>query len=146
MKSVGHLGIVAIIHGSPEKELILRRLAYHSRLRRVVAYLDDHATEPLALDQAARIACMERTSFSRCFRRVCGITFREFVQRWRIAIAVQQMLQSDTSLTEIAYLVGFESLSTFERTFKRVTARRPSEYRKYLLAKRWQTTGPTTAD
>ena len=130
----------------PDKELILKKLNYYSRLKRVLAHLGEHATEPMALDQAAKIACMERTSFSRLFSRVAGITFREFLQQWRIAIAVEYMVQSDVSLTEIAYLVGFESMSAFERTFKKVTTLNPSEYRKLLLAGYWEVARPTTAD
>jgi AraC-like DNA-binding protein len=129
-----------------DKELVLKKLNYYSRLQRIAAYLKLHATDPLSLEQAAKIACMERTSFSRFFSQAVGVTFREFLQQWRIEIAIDLMLKSDVSLTEIAFAAGFESISSFERTFKKLTTLNPSEYRRLLLEQYWQSPGPTTAD
>src|SRR5215510_15463166 len=126
--SLLNTAVIAFISSSealPEKDLILKRLNYHSRLRRVMIYLTDNATAEITLQIAARVACMEKTSFSRFFSRAVGITFREFLQRWRIAIAVNQILNSDASLTEIAYSAGFASMSAFERTFKKITTLSP---------------------
>lgn len=129
-----------------EVELILKRLSYYARLNRILAYLQNDIAAPISLGQAAGMACMERTSFSRFFKRVVGITFREFMQRWRIAIALDQISASDHSITEIAFASGFDSMSAFERTFKKVTALSPSEYRRRLLAHAFATVQPIIAD
>lgn len=128
---------LVLVERWPERELILKKLNYYSRLKRVLAYLEDHATDPITLDQAARIACMERTSFSRFFSQAVGITFRHFLQQWRIELAVELMLKSDASLTEIAHAVGFDSMWAFEQTFKKITKLNPSSYRKHLLLTTW---------
>lgn len=133
--SVGFL----LSSGSIDRQGMLRKLNYYSRLRKVVTYLEGNPGEPITLTQAARIACMERTSFSRLFSRAAGITFRDFLQQWRVAIAQEQISGSDGSLTEIAYASGFESMSAFERTFKKITMLNPSEYRRQLLARAFGT-------
>jgi AraC-like DNA-binding protein len=114
--------------------VVLRRLNYYSRLRRLVAYMSMHPKKQISLNLAATVACMGRTAFSRFFRRTVGITFREFVQQWRTGMAVQLMLESDRGLDDVACEVGFHSLAAFERTFKKVTSFTPSEYRRRLLA------------
>jgi AraC-like DNA-binding protein len=114
--------------------VVLRRLNYYSRLKRLVAHMSMHPTRQISLNLAATVACMERTAFSKFFKRTVGITFREFVQQWRIGMAVQLMLESDRGLYDVACEVGFHNLAAFERTFKKVTSFTPSEYRRRLLA------------
>lgn len=118
---------------SAEIDLILRKVSYYSRLNRIISYLNNDIGAALDLEKAAEIACMERTSFSRFFKRVAGITFREFLQRWRIAIAIQLLAASDDSILQIALAIGFNSISAFERTFRKITALSPSVYRRQLL-------------
>ncbi len=115
--------------------LLLKRINYHSRLRRLVSYMEQHLDQPIDLQQAAQIVCMEKTAFSKYFSRAVGVTFHEFVQQWRIAAAVREMLVSDRSLSDLAFLVGFQNINTFGRTFKKVTTITPSDYRKRLLIK-----------
>lgn len=119
--------------GPQHDPLIVMRLQYYARLRRLVSYIKDHISDPLDLEQAARIACMERTAFSRFFSKSVGITYHDFIQQWRISIAVDEMLRSDASITDLAFAVGFQSVNTFERAFKKITNLTPSEYKKQLL-------------
>ncbi len=81
----------------------------------------------ISLNVAATVACMEKTAFSKFFKRTVGITFREFVQQWRTGMAVQLMLESDRGLYDVACEVGFHNLAAFERTFKKVTSFTPSQ-------------------
>jgi AraC-like DNA-binding protein len=78
---------------------------------------------------------MEKTAFSRFFTRTVGITFHDFVQQWRVAVAVDRMMTTDNSLTEIAFATGFQSMITFERAFKKLTGMPPSEFRRDLLCR-----------
>ncbi|HEU5414053.1 MAG TPA: AraC family transcriptional regulator [Candidatus Angelobacter sp.] len=108
----------------------MRAINYHSRLAKVTSYLQDHPQEFVTLAKAASIACMERTAFSRFFKRTMGVTFSEFLRRWRVALAVEQMLNRDHSLAYIASAVGFKNLNSFGRTFRIVTGITPSEYKR----------------
>jgi AraC-like DNA-binding protein len=113
---------------------ISRRMNYYSRLRRLAGYMKSTPTYAMDLKQAAEIACMERTAFSRFFTKSVGITFLSFIKQWQISAAITEMLRSDYSLSYISASVGFENLKTFERTFKKITGYAPSRYRKLHLA------------
>lgn len=109
------------------------RIQYFSRIRKVVAYIGTHLNEPLDLDQLSLIGCMERTSLSKLFKSRTGLTLRDFIGSYHISKAVSLMEASDFSVTEVAYEVGFGSVRTFERTFKRVTGVAPSAFRSAAL-------------
>jgi len=112
---------------------MMKKFNYYTRLRKLSLYLDANLSERLHLADAARVACMEKTAFSKFFSRTVGITFHDFVQQWRVAVASKQMLIEDNSLTEIAFATGFHSMITFERAFKRLTGMTPSQFRWDLL-------------
>jgi transcriptional regulator GlxA family with amidase domain len=118
-----------------EDPIIAKRISYHTRLKKLIFYMQTHGDEPMSLSRAAEVACMEETAFSRFFKRAVGATFRDFLQRWHVATAIDQMSKSDLSLTDIAFIAGFSSLSSFERTFKKTMGFTPSEYREQLLKK-----------
>jgi transcriptional regulator GlxA family with amidase domain len=113
--------------------LIQQRINYYSRIKRVVLYMQNNTSEPIDLNKAASLACMERTAFSKFFSKAMGMTFQDFVQQWRVSEAAALMLTSDRSLADLAFSVGFSTLASFERTFKKVTSSTPSNYRKRLL-------------
>ncbi len=114
--------------------LIQQQLHYHLRLRKLTLHMKAHPSEPLRLEDAAAVVCMEKTAFCKFFKRTIGITFHEFVQQWKIANAVEQMMLSDCTIAELAYGLGFENINTFGRTFKKVTRMTPSAYRRKLLS------------
>ena len=115
---------------------IWNRVYCHSRLLKLVTHLEQHLSEPMTLAQAADVACMQRTAFSRFFRRVVGMRFRDFLHAFRITRAIPSMTNSDYSITEIAATVGYSDISTFERSFKQLTRMSPREYRKTV----WKST------
>lgn len=112
---------------------IWMRIHYFSRIRRVITYLEQNLDEQVQLCDLASVGCMSRTSFSKLFKAKVGITLRQFLSAYRISKAHEMMTRFDLSITEIAIGLGFANLSTFERTFRRVTGRTPSEYRAGLL-------------
>jgi AraC-like DNA-binding protein len=123
------------MHDPLEDPIVAKRINYHARLAKLARHMNQHSFDQVSLQSAAEIVCMEKTSFSRFFRRTVGITFQEFVQRRRITRAVEQMPKADHSLTHIAELAGFSSIASFERAFRKYCGCTPSEYRKRLLVK-----------
>jgi AraC-like DNA-binding protein len=77
---------------------------------------------------------MEKTAFAKFFKRATGVTFYAFIQQWRMATAVRHMMNSDSSLTAVAYNSGFGNINSFGRAFRKLTGLTPSEYRRLLLA------------
>lgn len=115
---------------------IWNRATYSVRIRAIIEFLREHLDEPFVLRKMAQVACMEKTSLSRMFKRKTGVTLREFLHVYRISRAVELMQLSDSSVTQIAFEVGFNSVGTFERAFRKTLGVTPSAYRTEILRRR----------
>jgi len=111
---------------------IWRRLCYFRRTKRLVHHLRARPGEKLTLDDAASIAGMERTAFSRFFHHEIGLTFSEFQRVYRVHLAVERLLTSNISVKELASAVGFRCTSTFARNFRREVGMSPAHFRTRL--------------
>jgi YesN/AraC family two-component response regulator len=97
------------------------------------SYIESHLGEKLSEKSLAELCGMSSFHFSRTFKQVCGVTFRDFVIKTRIKKAAELLTNPNLSITEISYEVGFQDLSNFSRTFRRYTGKSPSTHRnKYL--------------
>lgn len=88
----------------------------------------DYASE-LDILSLARVALMSPAHFSRQFAATFGETPHRYLQRRRIERAMTLLRDHDRSVTEVALAVGYDSLGTFSRTFRRVTGRTPIDFR-----------------
>jgi len=103
---------------------------YYPRLERVRDYVDENLTEGITLEQAAGVAAMEKTYFSSFFHQKVGVTFSAWLQYLRVAKALEMIRKKDHSIAEVAFAVGFNELSTFQKAFKRWTSLTPRDYKK----------------
>lgn len=110
--------------------MMLAREDQNRRLLRARDAMDRHFDRPLDVPELARIAIMSPAHFSREFRDTFGETPHRYLQRRRIERAMALLRESDLGVTDTAYAVGFESLSTFSRTFSAIVGRTPSDYRR----------------
>ncbi len=69
-------------------------------------------------------------SFCRWFKKITGNTFVNYLNKARIERACQLLLNTKMAITEVCFSVGFDSLSHFNRTFKKIKHLNPREYRK----------------
>lgn len=99
------------------------------KLNAVLDYLDQNYMENVTLDQAADVAGFSKYHFSRIFKQCSGYNFNDYLSYLRIKSAEMLLIKSELSITEIAMQTGFSSLSTFNRTFKKIKNCTPSEYR-----------------
>ena len=109
---------------------------YHSRLSRLLLYLEHHIHESVSLSKAADIACMERTAFCKFFRRATGINYTRFLHAFRIHRAAILLVSHDLSITQVADGVGYQSTAVFERHFKQHFGMTPREYRADAMSGR----------
>lgn len=100
-----------------------------SRLSMVLDYLDTHYSENITLEEAANIACFSKFYFTRLFKQYTNQTFYDYLSAKRIKAAEQMLIIPNLPITEISLKSGFSSLSSFNRTFKRLKGCSPSEYR-----------------
>jgi transcriptional regulator GlxA family with amidase domain len=110
-------------------EINHRALSYYPRLARLKAYCIAHFDEEISLEQAARIAALERTYFSNYFHRKVGVCFGCWLTSLRIKQTRSSMESSDLSITRIAFNVGYKNLWSFERAFRRCTGMSARQYK-----------------
>lgn len=92
------------------------------------AFVDEHYAEKFAALAIAKHCGLSRFQFSRSFHSVFGITFREYLLRFRIREACRRLRAGTEPITGIAYGVGFHDGSYFARMFRRYTGELPSQY------------------
>ena len=100
-----------------------------STMAPAVSYVTTNYPEKLRLATAAGLCDLSPFQFSRNFKKELGFTFRDFVVRVRIERAAELMKHSSASVTEAAFVVGFNDLSYFARMFRRQIGVSPSHYR-----------------
>jgi len=96
-------------------------------------YIQDHYMEELSLTQVAKAVNISTFYFCKIFKKYTGLNFTEYVSRVRIEKAKNLAMNPNLRISDIAYEVGFQSLTHFNRVFKRITGMSPTEYRSKLL-------------
>jgi len=92
-------------------------------------FIDEHSGEELSLNKVARAVNISANHLSEKFKQVTGINFVDYVARTRFDKACDLLLNSNLRISEIAFAVGFQSLSQFNRVFKTLSDKSPSAYR-----------------
>ncbi|MEA2443348.1 MAG: hypothetical protein QOJ12_640 [Thermoleophilales bacterium] len=100
------------------------------RMLRARDAMDRSYARPLDVPTLARIAHSSEAHFIRTFRATFGETPHRYLQRRRVERSMFLLRETDRSVTEICFDVGFISLGTFSRTFSEIVGEPPSAYRK----------------
>jgi AraC-like DNA-binding protein/ligand-binding sensor protein len=95
-------------------------------------FIEEHHAENLSLGQVAQAVHTSVFYFCKLFKKVTGISFTEYVSRLRTEKANSLLLNPNLRVSEIAYEVGFQSLTHFNRVFKKIVGQSPTEYRSRL--------------
>ena len=99
------------------------------RMLRARDAMDRDFAKPLDISTLARIAYVSEAHFIRVFRATFGETPHRYLQRRRVERAMFLLRETERSVTEICFDVGFTSLGTFSRTFRSIVGESPSAYR-----------------
>src|SRR5437868_15060890 len=91
--------------------------------------MDRAYAEPLDVRSVAALAHISPAHFSRCFRAVFGETPHRYLQRRRVERSMFLLRETDRSVTDVCFDIGFTSLGTFSRTFREIVGESPSQYR-----------------
>ena len=103
-------------------------------LRRAHDLIDRDYAERLDLGALAREAGYSKYHFARTFAEAYGETPRAYLTRRRVERAKNLLRTANLSVTEVCFLVGFESLGSFSSLFRRLVGQSPSAYRASSLA------------
>jgi YesN/AraC family two-component response regulator len=99
---------------------------------RAKQFIAEHQTEELSLDQVAKSVHTSKFYFCKMFKKATGINFTDYLSRVRTERAKSLLLNQNLRISEIAYEVGFQSLTHFNRVFKRILGQSPTDYRSRL--------------
>lgn len=101
-------------------------------VRKAREYITQHKMEPLSLSAVAQASGASVFHFCKVFKKSTGLKFTDYVARIRLEDAKTQLLNPSRRISEVAYDVGFQSLTQFNRMFKRIFGQSPTEFRANL--------------
>lgn len=103
-----------------------------------MAYIEENYFEPLTLSMLAKRYHVESTYFSRLFRKETGENIMQCIARTRIERAKFYMQEVKINLTEIAFMVGYDDYTYFNKVFRKMEGISPREYRNKIEEKNGQ--------
>lgn len=121
-----HLGTLA------NRLLLERENPDHPALAKARAFIARNFTQPLRLRDIARAVSVSPDYFCKLFSRATGVTFTQYVARMRAEVAKHHLLNPNTRIREAAFAAGFQSLTQFNRAFRRVAGESPTAFRRRL--------------
>ncbi|MEV6150525.1 AraC family transcriptional regulator [Nonomuraea sp. NPDC052129] len=98
-------------------------------LRRALRLTEQRLGVEIRFEDVADKVGLAPRSLARRFEDETGMTWRAVLRRMRVLRAIEELAAGDTPITEIAFMVGYTSLSAFNAAFRQLTARTPTEYR-----------------
>ena len=111
------------------RDALRRQQKNADRLTPALQFLEAHHSEPIRVDDAARLCAMSACCFMHLFKEVTGHSFVAYLNRFRVARAQHLLASSDRSIADISLETGFCNQSYFGVIFRRVTGISPLAYR-----------------
>ena len=103
-----------------------------SAITRAKEYIHEHYTEQLSLGRVAKAVNTSTFYFCKMFKKTTGVNFTDYLSQMRIEKSKSLLLNPDLRVSEIAFAVGFQSLTHFNRVFKKIVGQSPTQYRAQL--------------
>lgn len=104
-----------------------------ARIDKVISFLNKNYTRNISLEEIASFAAMNTSAFCRYFKSKTGKSFKNYILDMRIGFACKLLLMEDNSISQLSSECGFDTISHFNKTFKKNTGFVPSQYRKTML-------------
>lgn len=102
----------------------------NERIREIYKFIRENFQDSIPLETVAKIANMTVPAFCRYFKKLSGKPFTKFVNEYRVVHACKLLSEGESSISEICFESGFKNVSNFNKFFKQITSKSPSEYRK----------------
>ncbi len=104
-------------------------------VRRARDYITNNRANALSLQEVARASGAGAFYFCKVFKKTTGLRFSDYVSRIRLEDAKAGLLNPNRRISAIAYDVGFQSLTQFNRVFKRIFGQSPTQFRAHLSSR-----------
>lgn len=100
------------------------------RIDRVLRYISDNYAKAISLEDISEIACMTPNSFCRFFKKKTNKSFTAFLNEVRIRNASRLLVQETLPVNDVCFLVGYNSITNFNKQFKKIMGTTPKQYRE----------------
>jgi AraC family transcriptional regulator len=117
-------------HASTAAAELARHPSHFGCVHEAMSRIEARCRQPLSLSELAGTAGLSPFHFLRVFRSLTGTTPHQYLIGARLRLAVRMLLETERPVTRIASEVGFQDLSNFVNTFRRVVGRSPGAYRR----------------
>jgi AraC-like DNA-binding protein len=117
-------------------DIISLELNTYRRLLRARVFIDNHYTQSICLSKISENAFFSTFHFIRVFKKAFYITPHQYIIKRRIEKAKHLLSNFDLTITDICYMIGFESLGSFSILFKKSTGYSPFYYRLMIIARK----------
>ncbi len=118
---------ITFLHEKPFENLYNNK--EQLRLKVVYKFIETNYQRTISIDEIAKLTHLSNAAFCRYFKKMTRLTFTEFLNQFRIEQA-KILLKSDKNVTEASFECGFESLSYFNRIFRKVVGINPMQFKK----------------
>jgi len=95
-------------------------------------FIEAHQTEEISLSDVAKAVNTSTFYFCKMFKKATGLNFTDYLSRVRVEKAKNLLLNPNLRISEVAFAAGFQSLSHFNRVFRRIAGESPTRYREKL--------------
>lgn len=112
--------------------IVMQENTEPSMVKKAKEYIYAHQSEDITLAEVSKVVNTSTFYFCKIFKKYTGVNFTEYVARVRVERAKNLLLNPNLRVSEIAFEVGFQSLTHFNRVFKRIVGLSPTEYRNRL--------------
>lgn len=103
----------------------------NQRLRPVLKHIvEGLADDGMSLESVGKATGFSERTLSRLFQSALDTSFFQYLKLARMIKAMEKLLESDATISEIAYQVGYNSISSFSNTFYKMVGKRPSEFKE----------------
>ena len=127
------LTILAQHRAALSNQLIVQEEKAESpQIARAKGFINEHQGEDLSLSAVARAVNMSAFYFCKVFKQATGLTFTDYLARIRIEKVKNLLLDPHKRISEVAFAAGFQSLSQFNRVFRKIAGEAPTAYRERI--------------
>lgn len=100
------------------------------KIKQAIVYINNNFCDNISREGLAAMLDMHHDYFSKAFKYYTGKSLNEYIYALRIKESIGHLIKTNATILEIAMLVGFDSVKTFNRAFKKITGKNPKDYRK----------------
>lgn len=120
-----------VVEKAVQREQEKRTTGNDFEMKAAISYIEENLTRNITMDEVASSIAMSYNYFSRRFKEYTGYSFPEYINLCRIDRSKSYLHDPSLKISDISHKLGYNSASTFSKTFKKYEGCYPADYRNY---------------